>query len=220
VDRAGQGEEALIKRIPGICTVFFLVLSLIPAGHAADATLAEANGRVKLTRAGKSFHVAARKGDALSFGDKIQTGEGAVAHIVFKDGATVLVKGSSKLTLSGSKKDAIVSFDIGEFLIGLKRKLRKDEKFSVKTPAATAAIRGTLFWGLSDDNKDTTYACFVDQIEIEAAGRKLMLEKGQKVKIPFGESPGNTEPANVPLSYLDTFAVNKALQGLPNLLKE
>ena len=52
--------------------------------------------------------------------------------------------------------------------------------------------------------------------------RKLMeaAKPGDKVKIAFGQEPGAVEPANVPLSYLDTFALDGGIQGLDGLAKE
>lgn len=193
-------------------------LLLAGAGHAADAVIKQVKGEVLVKTGGADSFYRARQGDPLYFWDQVKTGEGAMVHIAFNDGATILVKEKAALTLRGGRKDAWVAFDVGEFLIGLKKKLAGGDKFRVKTPAAAASVRGTLFWGLSDEKKDSAYACFADAIEIQAGGKTLVLEAGQKVKIPFGRAPDAAEKADVPLSYLDTFAVDGSIQGLADLI--
>jgi hypothetical protein len=196
------------------------VLSVGTAARAADAVMGGVKGRVLVKTGNAESFYPARRGAPLFFGDQIKTEAGALAHVLFKDGATLLVKEKSDFTLEGNKRDTTVSFRVGEFLIGLKRKLRPDEKFRVRTPAAAAAVRGTLFWGLSDANQDSHYACFVDAIEITAQGKSLLLEKGQKVKIPYGHIADPPETADVPLDYMDTFAVDGALHGLKDMVAE
>ncbi len=186
----------------------------------ADAALKQVKGQVQVRTGGADGFYEARRGEPLYFGDEIRTEAGALAHVVFPDGAAVLVKENSRFTLKGNRRDTWIAFDIGEFLIGLKKKLEPGRSFRVKTPAAAAAVRGTLFWGLSDAERDTTYACLADSIEIRAGGKTLVLEKGQKVRVPFGRAPETPGPAEVPLSFLDTFAVEGALQGLDGLAKE
>jgi hypothetical protein len=197
----------------------FLLLTLALPAFSADAVLQSVRGKVQIKTGGVAAYEA-RKGDPLFFGDDIKTEKGALAHVVFKDGTAVLLKEGSSLSVKGKKGDTLLSFSVGEFLIGLKRKLAAGEKFRVRTPAAVAAVRGTLFWGLSDPaTKDTTYACFESKIEITAQGRSVMLEPGQKVKIPFGKAPDAVaSAADIPADYVNTFKLDDSLQGLEQLM--
>lgn len=196
-----------------------LVLLCAPGrSGAVDAVLQRVSGKVMVRAAGEKRFEKAAAGAPLLFGDQVKTMAGSLAHIVFSEGPTVLIKENSSLTLEGNRKDSQVSFRLGEFLIGLKQKLGAGRSFRVKTPAAVAAVRGTLFWGLSDKTKATTYACFGSVISIEAQGKTVELKAGQKTTIPYGKAPQETSPAGVPLSYLDTFAVDKSIDGLKDLV--
>lgn len=202
----------------GMILGFSLVLSAaVSRSWAADAVLEKARGQVffKNKSSGKFFQ--ARPGKPIAFGDEIKTGPGAVAHIVFPDGNAVLVKEKSRVALRGDKKNPLVDFEVGEFLIGLKKKLAAGRTFKVKTPVAVAAVRGTLFWGLSDEQKTTTYACFSGSIQIESGGKTVALEPGKTVKIPFGAPMEAVKPANIPPDYVKTFAVDDSLQGLDQI---
>jgi hypothetical protein len=197
-----------------------LFLGLTTPCAAADAVLEKASGQVlmKSRTTGNYFQI--KQGAPLSFGDQLKTGQGGLAHVVFKGGTAVLVKGNSRVALRGNKKDVLMDFETGEFLIGLRKKLTSNKSFRVKTPVAVAAVRGTLFWGLSDAEKTTTYACFSGSIAIEANGQNVTLAPGQTVKIPDGKPMDPVQPANIPSSYLETFAVDNSIQGLDGLLKE
>lgn len=204
-----------MKMIPSLLAV----LLLSSPAFAVDAVLQAVRGKVSVKTGGLASYEA-RKGDPLFYGDEITTSADALAHVVFKDGAAVLLKGGTTLALKGKKKDTFLNFSVGEFLIGLKKKLQPGERFQVRTPAAVAAVRGTLFWGLSDPaTKDTTYACFESRIEITAQGKSVTLEPGQKVKIPFGQAPEAAgSAADIPADYVNTFKVNDSLQGLESLM--
>ena len=130
----------------------------------------------------------------------------------------VLIKQNTQFLLNGTEKKTFLSFSFGEFLIGIKRKLGDGESFQVKTPAAVAAVRGTLFWGLSDAESATTYASFGNFISITAAEKTILLEPGEIVKIPFGKAPEESKPSEVPLTFLDTFGINGSIQGLDSLV--
>jgi len=158
------------------------------------------------------------QGTPLLFGDTVKTNKGASTHIKFSDGSVILVKENSTFKIKGKKKTFIIDFDKGEFLIGIKRK-SKETTYTIKTPSAVVGVRGTLFWGLSDDNLTSTYACFTSSIEVSANGVKKILSPGEKVVIPFGKEPGAILPAKVPLSYMDTFAINGGIQSVKEMLK-
>ena len=188
-----------------------------PAVRAQDAVLKELSGKVLVKAKGKRTFVPAAAGDGVSFGDQVETLRGAVVHVVFNDGAAVLVKENSLFGLQGSARRTVLGFPFGEFLIGLKRKLADKESFKVQTPTAVAAVRGTLFWGKSDVDEGTDYACFASTISITAQGKTIDLLPGQKTHIAAGQPPEEPSPSAVPLSYLDTFTVNGSLQGLKDL---
>lgn len=203
--------------------LFILVLSALglaqpPQGHAADAVLTSARGEVLTRSRGEKKFKAAAAGAELSFGDELKTRGNSLAHVVFGNGDVVLVKENSNFTLQGDKKKVLIYFALGEFLIGLKRELAPGESFQVRTPAALAAVRGTLFWGLSKANKDSGYASFGHSISITSKGKTVRLNAGEKITIPFGKAPGIPAPSGIPLTYLDTFALDDSLQGLKDLV--
>lgn len=200
--------------------LLFGVPLLAAPARAADATLRALSGKAYVRSAGAAAFRPARAGQKLRRDDTLRTGDGAVAQVVFKSGATVLVKEKSRFSLRADKTGEVLTFVRGEFLIGLRRKLKDGRKFEVRTPACVAAVRGTVFWGLSDENKKSTYACFTGAIDVTAQGKTAALRPGEKLEVAFGAAPGPVRAADIPADYVDTFAVDQSLQGVDEMLQK
>lgn len=190
-----------------------------PPVFASDALLVRKSGDVRVRHKGRKGFFRAQAGTRLFFGDTVETEAGAKAQVLFTNGNAILIKESSTLRLTGRSGRIQVYIPAGEFLIGLKRRLTRGEFFRVRTPAAVASVRGTLFWGLSDKDLNSTYACFEHAVEISARGRTVLLKPGEKTFIPYGKAPQPKQAANVPLDYLDTFAVDGSIEGLKQMVK-
>ena len=167
-----------------------LLLSASAPLRAGEATIELLQGGAKILSLKTLSSGPAAQGAELFAGDTLVTQPGATAHVRFASGALILVKENASFKVSGLGKKVTVSFDKGEFLIGLVKKLEKDENFEVRTPAAVAGVRGTLFWGLSDEKLTSTFACFESELAISAQGQTQILKPGDKVQIAFGEKPG------------------------------
>lgn len=152
--------------------------------RAYDASLKAFQGKAFVRAAGATEYRPLRAGQKFRRDDTIRTGDGGRVQVAFKSGATVLVKENSRFSLRSDKNGDALSFVRGEFLIGLRNRLKGRNKFTVRTPACVAAVRGTVFWGLSDDKKKSTYACFTGAIEITAEKQSVTSTQGQSWKWP------------------------------------
>jgi hypothetical protein len=196
------------------------VLGAAAAAEASEAVLKALQGEVSVRPADSREFAPARAGQKLGPDDQVRTGRGALAQIQFRSGASLLMKERSRALVRARGREVFVSFSRGEFLIGLKKKLGVKDKFTVRTPACIAAVRGTVFWGLSDDDKSSTYACFVGEVEVSAQGRSVVLSPGQKLKVAAGGAPGKPGPADIPAGTVDAFAINGDLLGVDRLLRK
>lgn len=198
-----------------------LLAALLLAAPAAaqDATLVSARGKVHLRADGEKRWLPAKTGDTLMFGDAVRTRAKAQAHLTFQDGAAVLVRESSEFTLKGSPDRVDLAFKTGEFLIGLTKKLGAGRSFRVTTPAAVAAVRGTLFWGLVESDGKTSLAALENEVAVSAGGKTVVLKPGQKTVVAKNGSPSEPAPAGIPPEYPKNFAIDGSLQGLDALLK-
>lgn len=199
---------------------FLLLLGMTGPAHAVEAVLKSVTGTVRVRSHGhKKFHQA-QAGESLRRDDRVALGPKSSAQVVFTSGATMLIKEKSRFTLKHDKHGTLVSFDLGEFLIGLKTKLTGGERFRVRTPAAIAAVRGTVFWGKTDEAKTSQYACFTGNIEIWAKGKMVTIKPGESSSIAFNQAPGAPSASTIPADYIQTFAIDGSLQGLDQQITE
>jgi hypothetical protein len=199
----------------------FLALAFLlaaAASFAQDATLSKVQGPVFLRAGGAAADIVAKGGEELLYGDAVRTGPGGSAHVLIGDRGAVLVAENSAFMLQGNKVDTTLRFQFGEFLIGLRRKLEGRETFRVRTPSAVAAVRGTLFWGKSDEQKTSTYAGFGHTIAVTAKGKTVLVGAGETTTIAFGEAPSDVKPHAIPVSFTDKFRIGGSLQGLESLV--
>lgn len=189
-----------------------------PAFADADAVIVALKGPVQVRPASEKKYIKADAGFPLAYGDRVRTGHGALAQLEFPDGDAVLVKEDSDFTLSGTSRKRRLSFSIGEFLVGLKRSLTTGESFEVRTPSAVAAVRGTLFWGITDAQKNSVWSGFGHKVAIRAGGKTVVLEPGQTVKVPFGGMPGPAQPSTVSKAFINGFAIGGDLRGVDSLV--
>ena len=202
-----------MNRIP----VLIILIAAAPA-FAADAVLSKVMGPVFVRAAGSAKDVVAEGGEELIYGDTVKTGAGALAHVMIGDDDAVLVRENSVFTLQGEPEKILLNFKIGEFLIGLRKKLEKGQSFRVRTPSAVAAVRGTLFWGKTDTAKTTTFAGFGHAIAVTAKGKTVIVNAGQTTTVALAAAPADPSVHAIPVSYLDGFQVEDSLSGLGDLV--
>lgn len=192
------------------------------AAPAPEAKVLRVDGSAEVKGpADTEFH-AVSAGDALPSSGTFRVLPKSRAQIELPNGGIVLAKEFTIVRLDQLAKDtsAAISIPIGEFLIGFKAPLPTGQVFKVRTPSAVAGVRGTLFWGLADADLTSTFACFHGSITLDANGKTVELTPGMLSSTKIGETPADAAAHNVPASYLETFAVEGSLEGLPDLLKE
>lgn len=196
--------------------IYLVVVSFLLAvtASAQDATLVKISGPVSILAGGGKRYAPAKGGEELLFGDTVRVGKGGVAHLLLADRGAVLLRDETLLTLQGSPARTTLAFKFGEFLIGLNQKLVRGQSFKVRTPAAVAAVRGTLFWGKSDKtDQSTAYAGFGHTVAVTAQGKTVLVEAGKTVTVVFGSAPADAVASTVGLDYAKNFMIDGSLQG-------
>jgi hypothetical protein len=88
----------------------------------------------------------AKKGETLSSGDRVKTGERSVAVIKFKDNSLVRVRELTELTVTGAMSGSAFSksVEMKSGVVGFNiRKQQTGEEFRFSSPTSVASIRGT-----------------------------------------------------------------------------
>ncbi|MBI4395922.1 MAG: FecR domain-containing protein, partial [Elusimicrobia bacterium] len=121
----------------------------------------------------------AKAGLQLNAGDVIRTGKRAQAELRMTDGSKMMLWAESRLTVKESGQSRVFGLDFGR-VKSMIRKLKRDNKFEVRTPLAAASVRGTVFEIGCDMNGEKG---FLDVAE----GSVALMKDGAEVLVPEGQ---------------------------------
>lgn len=164
-----------------------MILALPPALRAAEtACLYDLSGTVETLRPGEAGWRPALKGRAFAAGDRVRTAPKAWCELLFSDGSFVRLEGGSEAGADELRRgpgERLFSFSFlrGRALwMAAKLKDGVKSRFSVRTPSAVCAVRGTDFSVVVSTSGETTAALFEGRLALEAAGEERELLPGQE----------------------------------------
>ena len=132
-----------------------VIALLFPASAVASSSRLEAlDGIVALNHDDKTFNEG-HDGDLVEQGDVVRTGSGSHAVATFYDSTTVEVEPDSEIVVqtlqATTAGDIVVQMEqtVGRSWHVVSRALAPNSEYEVRTPTATATIRGTASWWAS-----------------------------------------------------------------------
>ncbi len=146
---------AILMAITGTCVP--VAAAAVPPAESPVALVSKVVLDVTRKEAFKDWQIA-RRGETLSSGDRVKTGEKSVAVIKFKDNSMVRVRELSELTVTGTTNGSSFSksVNVESGVVGFNiKKQRSDEEFRFTSPTSVASIRGTSGKFVSGGFSDT-----------------------------------------------------------------
>ena len=134
---------SLLMTFAGMCLP--TIVMAIPPAESPVALVSKVVLDVTRKEVFKDWQIA-RRGETLSSGDRVKTGENSVAVIKFKDNSLVRVREQSELTITGTTTGSSFSKSVNmeNGVVGFNIKKQKvDEEFRFTSPTSVASIRGT-----------------------------------------------------------------------------
>lgn len=183
-----------------LLTAVFLSAAAVPsravAAEVIGGVVTEVSGKVWIWHGTtkKWRPVAAQR--RLDSGAWLRTGKQGAAVISFLDGSVIRISNSADFVLeSHSAKKVSLRFTLGTLEAWIKEKTRR---FSVRTPAAVAAVRGTSFRVLVVKGGSSVFALFDGTLTItDNFGNSLNLAPGRLV---VATKKGLQKPKPIPPS--------------------
>ncbi|PKM96815.1 MAG: hypothetical protein CVU79_11495 [Elusimicrobia bacterium HGW-Elusimicrobia-3] len=163
-----------------------LFLPALPLLAAPSGCLFDLGGTVEIHKAGAPGWTPARKGDALDQGDRVRTGEKAWCELLLRDGSYVKLDAGSETAadeLKASAGERLLSFSFlrGKALwMAARLKAKAASKFSVRTPSAVCAVRGTDFTITVSTAGETTVGLFEGTVAVGSGSQETELRGGQE----------------------------------------
>src|SRR5438552_806583 len=161
----------------------------------AAAILTVISGNVLMRSAGADFSTAI-DGAVLYVGSTIRTGADARAIITLFEGSTVELEPASDITIEEA------TLRSGSTIVELAQSLGRswhvvthlttaDSRYEVKTPAATASVRGTAFEVVVDDSLTTTVTTTEGRVATTdaTATSEVLVSPDQTTTVPPNSAP-------------------------------
>ena len=187
VKSAFGGKKVLLVMV--FCTSIF----------AQEAFVMKVSGKAHLNSGG--IWSSLKKDMLVTSGDSITTEAGAEVSMRLSDGHSVDIMGDSIFSLRENSEN-LKEMDIWLGRIYAKvEKLPPSKKFTVRTPAAVCAVRGTKFTVDVDEAKKTDV--YVDEgivgvMDSAGAGEEVFVEKGMMSSVVPGEQASQPVKATTP----------------------
>lgn len=119
-------------------------------------------------------------------GDVIRTGDRAGLTLNWLDGTRIRIGANSVMTVlkcqinSATKADtALFKLDVGRLWIRVLKALSHKSKFEIRTPTATAGVKGTVFSVAVTPSGETTISVQEGQVHVDAAGQATEVTSGK-----------------------------------------
>jgi hypothetical protein len=114
------------------------------------ANVSQIEGQVTYVSKGETTPKTLAENYKVKEGDVVETAANSSALLTWVDGSKVRIGPSSQLEISkcstkGDKEVSLFNLNSGEVWTRISKRLRRDSKFEIKTPAAVAGVRGTIF---------------------------------------------------------------------------
>ncbi len=176
-----------------------LALILCSSVYAQEAFVLKTAGKAYLNSDGT--WQAVKKDMLVTSGDSITTEAGGSVTLKLLDGHTVKIMGDSIFSLRENSEN-LKEMDIWLGRLFAKvEKLSPSKKFTVRTPVAVCAVRGTEFTVDVDENKKTdVYVSkgIVGVMDSAGSGEEVFVEKGMMSSVKQGKAASKPVKRKVP----------------------
>lgn len=163
------------------------------------AVITQVKGKVEVLRSGEKKWATGKIGIFLYQGDRIRTGVKSSAVIIFSNGAEIIINQSTEFKLETSEiglrrgRDKI-RIKRGQVSCAVRARLGITE-FSIQTPVATVAVRGTKFSTKVEEDGDTSVFVIDGIVSVENEFGSVKVRKNQITEISTGKAPEPPRPA-------------------------
>lgn len=153
-DGFGREKSCRPGSIPGLLFIsFLLIVCCTSLSYAAQPVgkFTAVTGKVDVLKAGAPPAVPAKTGDALAMKDVVRTKSDAMAEITFNDGNILKLSQRTRIDISqyvaeDAKGKRIITMPAGRVeAIVPKTQNSQANRFEIRTPNATAGVRGTQY---------------------------------------------------------------------------
>jgi len=156
------------------------------------ALVFKVKGKVDVLKSNKNNALLAKRGMRLDSGDQIQTDQDGFMALIFTDDKSMMkIRGNSDVIIRGKRQKKTftkrIFMGIGEAWVHVSPQLVSD--FRIETPTGVAAVKGTEFYTIVDQNGNVSIFATKGIVELMNQLGSVMVHAGEA-----GFSDGKSEP--------------------------
>src|SRR6266508_58700 len=201
-ERMGHRPTRALAGVVLLAIVITTVLGVVTPSRAiaSSSILTVIGGEVLVQETPESPFRIGSDGETLKAGMTVQSKTDARAVLTFEDGSTMELEPGAKVSI-----DEVATGSRGELLVRLQQSIGKtwshvqpllsgNSRFNIKTPSATAVVRGTSFEieveiQSATGEVVTRVNVFQGQVDMVAAGQVQPVPAGQTSSVEQGKAP-------------------------------
>lgn len=157
------------------------------------ARIANVSGSVTLKRANQHDFVPVTADRNAEAGSVLRTGPDGRATLRWANGTTLRVAPNTTLTIDKCRFDkrrgtllSLFTLSAGRVWVRVVEKLSAESKFEIRTPTATAGVRGTTFAVQVAPDGSTKVLVYEGEVQVRAGTTSLGVKQGQKIAVRSG----------------------------------
>ena len=192
-----------MKYLLTLCLAFTLAAPARAQDEAFTGKIFNTDGAVEYQKAGTTGWNLIKPPFSIEVGDKVRTGPGSMAEIYVRYGSKIrLGAGTTFLLNKVSKEDNSMTVLVGKMQAWMRKMAGR--KFSVRTPTAVCAIRGTNFEVEVAETGESSWNLFTGSLQIfDAKNRSVELASNQRVVVTKEAGVVRPEPLPVEIKVPD-----------------
>lgn len=159
------------------------------------ATVSLVHGRVEFQLKGRQQWQPAKVGQPIPPGARIRTRQKAGAELRYSDGATVLLRANTELTLTRSQQKGGGFFSrafflkFGRSITRIKEKITGKPRFKVRTRTSVVGVRGTAFRTAVDEKQTARFEVLEGTVGVAGQNKGVEISAGQGTLVEKGRPP-------------------------------
>ena len=156
------------------------------------ALVFKVKGKVNVLKSKKNSTLFAKRGMRLDAGDQIQTDQNGFMALIFTDDKSMMkIRSNSDVIIRGKRVKKTftkrIFMEMGEAWVHVSPQLASD--FRIETPTGVAAVKGTEFYTIVDQNGNVSIFAMKGIVELINKLGSIMVHAGEA-----GFSDGKSEP--------------------------
>jgi hypothetical protein len=180
--------------------IFLLLFSILSGGQLFSQNAKEIALVIKVSgeafiKSEKTDWQALQNGRRLHSGDFIKTGDAAMVAIVFTDDKRMVkIRSNTQVQLDGERDEKSIKKTLKMTLGQVWSKINpKGSGYKIVTPSGVAAVRGTEFYAIVDENGSTTIIGIEGRVELFNKLDSVLVSAGKTGFVEQDKAPKLTD---------------------------